>query len=62
MYTMEIQVLAKFQLKMTKIGDHIAKNKYCLRLVSYLAIILSKLCSKYQNLKECPNFLRYSIV
>ena len=27
MYTMAIQVLAEFQLKITKIGDDIAKNQ-----------------------------------
>ena len=61
MYTMAIQVLAMFQLKITKIGDNIAKNKYCLRLGSYLALLLPKLCSQYPNLKECPNFLRYTM-
>ena len=52
MYTMEIQVLAEFQLKITNIGDNIAKNKFCLRFWPYLALLLPKLCPNYENLKD----------
>ena len=61
MYTMAIQVLAKFQLKITKIGDNIAKKQIFLRHRSYLTLVLPKSCSQYPNLKECPNFLRYTM-
>ena len=41
---MAIQVLAKFQLKIIKIGDNIAKNKYCLILASDLGHIWPFFC------------------
>ena len=61
MYTMAIQILAAFQLKITKIGDDIAKKQIFPQTLvifgPYFAQIvfkISKLCSKY------PNFLRYA--
>ena len=37
------------------------KDKCYLRFGSYLALLLPNLHLKYQNLKECPNFLMYTM-
>ena len=50
-----------FSSKLPRLVTILLKEKYYLRFGSYLALILPKLFSKYQNLKECPNFLMYTM-
>ena len=59
------QVLAKFQLKMAKISDDIPKTQTQTQILPQSWVILgpyiAKVVFKYPNLKECPNFLMYTM-
>ena len=48
MYTMEIQVLAEFQLKITNIGDDIPKKQILPKIWAIFGPSFAKLC---QNMK-----------
>ena len=55
------QVLAEFQLKITKIGDDIAKKQILPQTWVIFGPSFAQIVSKYPNLKEFPNFLIYNM-